>query len=849
MSRSKPSGDAAYDHALQIILNNNKYIRSALTVLNVQDYEELLDVCSDPGKFASVKWKDPQTQQEASLDEDKIEELEAFLSFVNYLQNDHGRVIPYPIDITQFTRRQFRNFLRILREDGGGKVLYDPVKALISEQRNFPTPPSGTTAPPVINAASAKPSALDALNKKLVLKKELCPVLTSKLGWKQWKTRLTAQCKLCDNENPLDANYQVPAGDEDLDKKQCILLYTIFQTNVTSVEGTAIVDKHANTMDGRACFADLVKEHEGNISAKNQARKLKKRLNLVQVPETLKKPLFSYLTDHENWVRGYNSYCHPSKVMDDDDRLDSLENYLALVPGIDSVRRQMDITDIHGSSRNLSAAERIEYYYDFARDQDDHTKEDQTTPRRRANISELSINAAGMTFCGVEESFDPSDFEEVDPSMSVAEYEVNAAAAGQQRRFGFIHPDDYKSVAPESRRKFLSIPAKDREIIITSESSRAATSSKPSPPTNDARPGLRTGVTNKNARVNADISSPDDNGEPLVPVQEEDAPAQIEAKMSISRCIAQGPIEVNSARSTLPPAIATRIFGSNIQKHDCRDTRRMMSDQNTIELPRRPIAPPSTPRKSSTPVTASSALSHHPLPQPSVTFPDILGGSTRRGAFATEGNYGPAMVEVDAAVTDDVTALGEAMHADVDDTIVIAASALMLGIAGLIDGGANGGLASPTEMRRIRYAEPSRKLNIEGVGDHNIEGLPIGTYAAKVRAADGWILAIFPEYGELINGGTTIHSGVQLRDGGCRVDDVPKAQGGAQLLQTKEGFVIPLDVENGLVYMKMHYPSDEDMNDPSLPHVVMTRDVPWDPGHYDSRQSGCCVGRMLFGEQ
>jgi hypothetical protein len=51
MSRSKSSGDADYDHTLQIILNNSKFIRSALNILNVKDYDGLLDVCSD-------SWKD-----------------------------------------------------------------------------------------------------------------------------------------------------------------------------------------------------------------------------------------------------------------------------------------------------------------------------------------------------------------------------------------------------------------------------------------------------------------------------------------------------------------------------------------------------------------------------------------------------------------------------------------------------------------------------------------------------------------------------------------------------------------------------------------------------------------------
>ncbi len=45
-----------------------------------------------------------------------------------------------------------------------------------------------------------------------------------------------------------------------------------------------------------------------------------------------------------------------------------------------------------------------------------------------------------------------------------------------------------------------------------------------------------------------------------------------------------------------------------------------------------------------------------------------------------------------------------------------ASASLSTDIAGLIDGGANGGLANPTEMRLISYCYPPRHINITGVG-------------------------------------------------------------------------------------------------------------------------------------
>eukprot|EP00984_Skeletonema_dohrnii_P031889 scaffold24984_cov234-Skeletonema_dohrnii-CCMP3373.AAC.1 len=164
-----------------------------------------------------------------------------------------------------------------------------------------------------------------------------------------------------------------------------------------------------------------------------------------------------------------------------------------------------------------------------------------------------------------------------------------------------------------------------------------------------------------------------------------------------------------------------------------------------------------------------------------------------------------------------------------------AAAALLTDIAGLIDGGANGGLANPQEMRLLYYADPTRCINITGVGNHSITKLRIGTFCAKVQLQDGrYVLMIFHEYGEL-KSGKTIHSKIQLRDGGCKICDDSKLLGGKQCITTLEGPSVPLDFKNGLPYLKMHYPTDDDVK--NLPHLVMTRDVPWDPTKYDNTLS------------
>ena len=66
----------------------------------------------------------------------------------------------------------------------------------------------------------------------------------------------------------------------------------------------------------------------------------------------------------------------------------------------------------------------------------------------------------------------------------------------------------------------------------------------------------------------------------------------------------------------------------------------------------------------------------------------------------------------------------------------------------------------------------------------------------------------------------------------CQVDDRSKLVGGAQSIQTSEGYVIPLSIESGLVYMhSMRIPTDHDIQ--NYPHVFFTSPDIWDTSVLD----------------
>ena len=66
----------------------------------------------------------------------------------------------------------------------------------------------------------------------------------------------------------------------------------------------------------------------------------------------------------------------------------------------------------------------------------------------------------------------------------------------------------------------------------------------------------------------------------------------------------------------------------------------------------------------------------------------------------------------------------------------------------------------------------------------------------------------------------------------CKVDDRSKVVGGAQRIETSDGYVIPLSIESGLAYMyPIRIPTDNDLQ--LYPHVFFTSPDTWDSSVLD----------------
>ena len=146
----------------------------------------------------------------------------------------------------------------------------------------------------------------------------------------------------------------------------------------------------------------------------------------------------------------------------------------------------------------------------------------------------------------------------------------------------------------------------------------------------------------------------------------------------------------------------------------------------------------------------------------------------------------------------------------------------------LVDRGANGGLAG-SDVRVIERTQ--RTVDITGIDNHQVTGLPIVTAAAKVDTTRGPVIVLLHQYAYL-GQGKSIHSAVQMEHYEIDVNDKSrKVKGGKQSITTLEGNVIPLKFRDGLAYMDMSSPTDEELL--TLPHIPLTSDEDWDPSIFN----------------
>ena len=141
----------------------------------------------------------------------------------------------------------------------------------------------------------------------------------------------------------------------------------------------------------------------------------------------------------------------------------------------------------------------------------------------------------------------------------------------------------------------------------------------------------------------------------------------------------------------------------------------------------------------------------------------------------------------------------------------------------MVDHGANEGLAGP-DMCGIHRTY--RKIKIQDIDNHEVADLDVVTAATLLNTSQEKVIGIFNEYAYLWKG-SSIHSSGQLEWLQTNVDETSVKVGGTQLINTLDGYSVPLLIKDGLAYAtSLGRSTDQDMD--TYPHVLITSPDEWD---------------------
>jgi hypothetical protein len=152
-----------------------------------------------------------------------------------------------------------------------------------------------------------------------------------------------------------------------------------------------------------------------------------------------------------------------------------------------------------------------------------------------------------------------------------------------------------------------------------------------------------------------------------------------------------------------------------------------------------------------------------------------------------------------------------------------------------MDRGANGGFGGD-DVLVLEHGD--RKADVTGIKDVQILDIPISTCYGKITTTRGDGIGVMHQYA-CHGQGRTIHAPGQMAHFGHIINDISVLSPcgtGKQRIQTPDGYIIPLDIVDGLAYMPMSKPTQEEME--TLPHIILTSDMDWDPRCMDYSHTG-----------
>ena len=99
---------AAFEHIINTLFGVGRPVQLLFREYSMNEHRKLRDKWKD---IPNLEYTDPITGAKVKLSDDELYEISALQSFLNVMQNETGPIESRPIDITQFSRDDFLNYL------------------------------------------------------------------------------------------------------------------------------------------------------------------------------------------------------------------------------------------------------------------------------------------------------------------------------------------------------------------------------------------------------------------------------------------------------------------------------------------------------------------------------------------------------------------------------------------------------------------------------------------------------------------------------------------------------------------------------------------------------------------
>ena len=249
--------------------------------------------------------------------------------------------------------------------------------------------------------------------------------------------------------------------------------------------------------------------------------------------------------------------------------------------------------------------------------------------------------------------------------------------------------------------------------------------------------------------------------------------------------------------SELPEPLSYSLFQSHFQDSSTPNTQKIFlpkpiweklsKDQQQMIIDHNRSLPKSGSTHLSTPNKSPSPLPHKPTPQQTAKYQQVHTHQSDEGTTDTTKTEttpsDPLLAMVHQSIhtsDDDASDISNVLSVKRSRQIQVCQQYLFQHAnhtnQQLVDRGANGGLAG-SDMHVIHKTH--RKINIQGIDNHEVTGLDVVTAATLLNTSQGKVIGIFNEYAYL-GKGSSIHSSGQLEWFKTNVDEKSVKVGGTQ---------------------------------------------------------------------